>query len=77
MKDLVTISPILAYFDHSKRSYVEVDSSDYIYGGVLLQPNNKGILHPVVFFSRKLLLAEYNYEIYNKELLAIVSAFEH
>ena len=77
IKDLVTTSPILAYFDYSKRSYVEVDSSDYVHGGVLLQPNNKGILHPVVFFSRKLLLAEYNYEIYDKELLAIVSAFEH
>ena len=77
MKDLVTISPILAHFDHSKRSYVEVNSSDYVHGGVLSQPNNKGILHPVAFFSRKLLLAEYNYEIYNKELLAIVSTFKH
>ena len=77
IKDLVTTSPILAYFDHSKRSYVEVDSSDYVHGGVLLQPNNKGILYPVAFFSRKLLLAECNYEIYNKELLAIVSTFEH
>ena len=77
MKDLVTTSPILAYFDHSKRSYVEVDSSDYVHGGVLSQPDDKGILYPVAFFSRKLLLAECNYEIYNKELLAIVSAFEH
>ena len=77
MKDLVTTSPILAHFDHSKRSYVEVDSSDYVHGGVLSQPDDKGILHPVAFFSRKLSPAECNYEIYDKELLAIVSAFEH
>ena len=77
MKDLVTTSPILAHFDHSKRSYVEVDSSDYVHGGVLSQPDDKGILHPVAFFSRKLSPAECNYEIYDKELLAIISAFEH
>ena len=36
-----------------------------------------GVLHLVVFFSRKLTLAECNYEIYNKELLAIVNCLEH
>ena len=35
IKDLVIISLILTYFDHSKRSYVEVDSSDYVYEEVL------------------------------------------
>jgi hypothetical protein len=43
----------------------------------LSQKDNNRILHPVTFFSRKLLLAEYNYEIYNKELLAIVNVLEH
>ena len=35
-----------------------------------------GILHPVAFFSRKLTPAECNYEIYDKELLAIVNCLE-
>ena len=34
------------------------------------------VLYPMAFFLRKLTPAEYNYEIYNKELLAIVNALE-
>ena len=38
--------------------------------------DDDGVLHPVAFFSRKMAPAEYNYEIYNKELLAIVCCFK-
>ena len=34
-------------------------------------------MHPVAFYSYKMVPAECNYEIYNKELLAIVKAFEN
>ena len=34
-------------------------------------------MHPVDFNSRKFHLAEINYEIHDKELLAVVDAFEH
>ena len=34
-------------------------------------------MHPVAFHSRKFLPAEINYEIHDKELLAIVDAFKH
>jgi hypothetical protein len=40
--------------------------------GVLSQYNNKGVLHPVAFYSKKMTPAECNYKIYDKELLAIV-----
>jgi hypothetical protein len=33
-------------------------------------------LHPFAFYFRKMLLAELNYDIYDKELLAIVAAFQ-
>jgi len=36
-----------------------------------------GVLHLVVFFSQKLVPTEYNYKIYNKELLAIINVLEH
>ena len=43
---------------------------------MLSQPDDAGILHPVGFFLKKHSPAECNYEIYDKELLAIVRAFE-
>ena len=43
--------------------------------GVLLLMHN-GVLRLVAYFSKKLTLAEYNYIIYNKKLLAIVKSFE-
>ena len=39
------------------------------------QPDDKGKYKPVVYYSRKMTPAELNYDIYNKELLAIVEAF--
>jgi hypothetical protein len=45
-------------------------------GGVLSQLGDDGELYLVMFFSKNLALAECNYEIYDKELLAIVRGFE-
>jgi hypothetical protein len=55
---------------------VETDASDYVSTGVLSQYNDEGILHPVAFFSKKHSPVECNYEIYDKELMAIVRTFE-
>lgn len=40
------------------------------------QYRDNGILRPVVFFSKKHSSIECNYEIYNKELLAIIRCFK-
>ena len=54
---------------------VETDASDFALGYVLSQFKEKR-LHPVAFHSRKLNPAERNYEIHDKELLAILEAFK-
>ena len=71
LKQRVCKAPILKHFDPSKQCHVETDSSDYVSAGVLSQEHN-GILHPVAYFSKRMVPAECNYEIYNKELLAII-----
>ena len=76
IKKVFSTVPILQYFDLEKECVVETDTSDYVSGTVLSQPDHEGVLHPVAFLSHCHLLAEYNYEIYNKKLLAIVHAFE-
>jgi len=53
---------------------VETDASDFALGCILSQYVDKK-LHPVAFHSRKLNSAERNYDIHDKELLAILEAF--
>ena len=52
-----------------------MDASDFALGAILSQYLGKR-LHPVAFHSRKLNNAERNYEIHDKELLAILDAFK-
>ena len=54
---------------------METDASNFALGCVLSQFKDKR-LHPVAFHSRKLSDAERNYEIQDKELLAILEAFK-
>jgi len=76
LKKAFTTAPILAYYDYNRRTIVETDASDWAAGGVLLQYDDQNKLRPVAFFSAKHSAAECNYEIYDKELLAIVKALE-
>jgi hypothetical protein len=76
LKERFTTAPILIHFDPDKETWVEVDASDHVVEGALSQLDEFGVLRPVAFFSRKMNPQECNYEIYDKELLAIVKAFE-
>ena len=77
LKEAFTSAPILQHFQPSKSIIIESDASDYAIAGVLSHPGNNNQLHPVAYYSRKLQPAELNYEIYDKEMLAIVEAFKH
>ncbi len=77
MKTLVTSAPVLWHYDRSKPPVLETDFSDYVNGSMLSKENDDRILHPIAFYSKNLLPAECNYEIYDKELLAIVRCLEH
>ena len=63
-------------FDPKKKVIIETDASDFAIGACLTQ-ETQGNCHPIAYFSRKMSLAEQNYEIYDKELLAIVAALRH
>jgi RNase H-like domain found in reverse transcriptase/Reverse transcriptase (RNA-dependent DNA polymerase)/Integrase zinc binding domain/Chromo (CHRromatin Organisation MOdifier) domain/Retroviral aspartyl protease len=77
LKARLMSGPILRHFDPTKACVIEADASDYALGGVCSQHDEFGQLHPIAYYSRKLLPAEMNYQIYDKELLAIVCAFKH
>ena len=76
LKNAFRDAGVLAHFDPDLETWLETDASDFVTAAVLSQKDTDGILRPVAFLSHKMNPAECNYEIYDKELLAIVNAFE-
>jgi len=74
LKRRFTTAPILAHFYPETETVVQTDASDFALGCVLSQFLDRK-LHPVAFHSQKLSPAKRNYEIHDKELLAILEAF--
>lgn len=76
LKKKFTESPVLAMPDLEKPFIVECDASDFATGAVLSQIGPDGDIHPIAYYSKSLGDAERNYEIHDKELLAIVRALD-
>ena len=67
----------MAYFDPDKKTVVETDALDYISGGIFSQYNDKGILRKIACFFTKHTPAQYNYEIYDEELITLIKGFKY
>jgi len=55
---------------------METDALDYTLAAILLIVNKDNEVHPVAFHSCTFTVAELNYDIHDKELLAIFKAFK-
>lgn len=70
LKDFFTSAPVLQHPDPSLPFVLEVDASEIATGAILSQRlGSKAVLHPVVFFSRKMTQPERNYDVGDRELL--------
>ena len=67
---------ILTQFNPEKEIVLKANSLGQSIRGVLSQYNKDRELHLYTYFLKKNSSAEYNYEIYNKELLTIISCLE-
>ncbi|KAF8753263.1 hypothetical protein RHS01_06867 [Rhizoctonia solani] len=76
LKRALIESPVLIQPDVSKEFFLECDASDYATGAILSQKGGDDKLHPVAFLSKSLSPAECNYDIYDKELLAVIRALK-
>ncbi len=76
LKSLFAQAPLLTQWDPDNTTFVEADCSGYALGGVLSQVGPDGKRHPVAYHSRRLNSAEFNYPIYDKEMLAIIRCIE-
>ena len=77
LKTAVTTAPVLVSSQDSEPFCIEADSSNFASGATLSQqlPGEEK-WHPVAFYSKSLSLVEQNYEIYDKEMLAIIHMLE-
>jgi hypothetical protein len=73
LKEAMLSAPILRYYDPELPTMVETDASNGVVAGVLSQQDSETELwHPIAFFSKNMQPAELNYDIHDKEMLAIV-----
>ena len=77
LKQSVTSAPILVSPDNALPFCIEVDSSDFVTGAVLSQFSAEDDKwHLVAYLSKALSLVEWNYEIHDKEIPAIICALQ-
>jgi len=77
LKERFTKELVLTAPDLDKKMRMEVDTSDYATGGVLFMECGDGLWQLVAFLSKLLNETERNYEIHNKEILAIIRGLEN
>ena len=85
LRECMCARPILRQPDFKKKFYLATDASAYGVGAALLQEgeptppksSKSPPLHPVAYYSATFTLTERNYDIYERELLAIIKVLEH
>jgi hypothetical protein len=87
LKALMCEAPVLIQPNFEKKFFLQVNASAYGMGAILsqegeitnpsLEKQRKPALHPIVFYSATFTPTERNYDIYNRELLAVMKALYH
>ena len=88
LKSKMCVAPVLKQPNFKKKFYLQTNASAYGVGAVLsqegdipttsaLSKHQKPVLHPVAYYSATFIPAEQNYNIYERELLAVMKALTH
>jgi len=84
LKRLMCSKPVLTQPQYDKPFIVHTDASAYGVGAILLQEGeinpqkpSKPRLHPIAYYSATFTLMERNYDIYERELLAVIKALQN
>ena len=72
LKDWLISSPILHHYNPDLELILKTDVFNRVIIGILSQLYLDSEWYPIIFFLKTMALAEYNYKVYNKEILAII-----
>jgi len=75
LKRAFTTAPILGHWDPESPIILETDASDRALAAIL-STRTDGEIYPIAFMSRAFSTAELNYDMHDKELLAIIESFK-
>ena len=76
LKQAFVTEPVLAMWDPTSPTRIEVDASGFATGGVIEQKKNDGLWHPIAYRSASMNDAERNYKIYDREMLGVCEALK-
>ena len=77
LKQAMLEVPILHHYNYERPTRVETDASDGVVTGVLSQQDPQiHFWHLIAYFSKTMQQAELNYNIHDKEMLAIILSFK-
>jgi hypothetical protein len=80
---------VLTQLNFNWKFYLQTDASGYSMGAILLQEGGpdtltmtleqrkKLVLHPIAYYLATFMPTQWNYDVYNRELLAIMMALDH
>ncbi len=77
LKQQMTAVLVLKHFNSIRKVILKTNFLNYVNDEILSQYDDEDILHSVIFYSKNMIFAKCNYEIYDKELLIIIRCLKH
>src|SRR5258707_2645454 len=76
LKSAVTSAPMLAFLSKSGPFCLECDASNFTMGAIPSQQQEDGLFHPIGFMLKSFSDTEWNYQIHDNKMLAIMHMLE-